>query len=379
MAAAAPVKAQGSPRSFAVPCSSSSSSCTARRNVPYFSTIPLDAPSATITTAAVLIHGIDRDAATSFTLLQKIAAQAQQNNTLFLLAPHFQAQTDNPAATDLFWSGSGWADGVNSAAPESVSAFTVLDAMFAQAAASFPNLKTLTLIGFSAGGQAVSRYTLFSQFPDSLLPRVQMRFIVADPGSYTYLTPARARPASLSKYCGGTPQACAAGLVNPSDFSDPYEAQASAPAYDTYKYGLDARSQYPLQVGGSRTAVLNRFLARDVRYYVGTADTKLSSELDTGPEANAQGSNRAIRTAVWVAYLKTVLHAPFSRLDFVAGCTHQQDCVLTAGVVSDGIFAASVTSSASRRAAGTSSIVGPISAAVRWGARRMIRTVYSST
>ncbi|KAI8589492.1 hypothetical protein BDZ88DRAFT_417686 [Geranomyces variabilis] len=364
------VSAQGSPRSFAVPCSSSSSSCTARRNVPYFSTLPLDAPSSEITTAAVLIHGIDRDAATSFTLLKQIAAQAQQNNTLFLLAPRFQTQTDNPAATDLFWSGSGWADGLASVAPESVSAFTVLDAMFAQTAASFPNLKTLTVIGFSAGAQAVSRYAAFSQFPDTVAPRIQTRFIVADPGSFTYLTPSRAKPSSLSKYCGGAPQDCAAGLVNPSDFSDPYEGQSSAPGYDNYKYGLGARSQYPLQVGGSRSAVLSRFLTRDIRYYVGTDDTILSPELDMSPEANAQGSNRAVRMAVYVAYIKTVLHAPFSRLDFISGCSHKQDCVLTAGVVADGIFAASVTSSGrSSRAAfvpGTSSIVGPLLAAVRW-------------
>ncbi|KAJ3161334.1 hypothetical protein HDU86_007116 [Geranomyces michiganensis] len=355
------IAAQSAPMTFRVPCSSSSStSCTARRNVPLYSTASLDKPSSTITSACVIIHGIDRDAAGSLKTLQRIASQANQNDSVLLLAPRFQIPSDSPSPTELFWAdNTRWADGSDSVgvtpADSMISAFTVLDEIFAKIAASFPNLKLITVIGFSAGAQAVERYAAFSQSPDTvLLPArgIQTRYIVADPGSFTYLTPARARPSSLAKHCTRTPQACVAGLVNPSDFTDPWEGASTAPGYDTYKYGLAQRSGYPQQVGGSsRSTVVNRFLSRDIRYFVGADDTLQSPELDMSPEANAQGMNRAIRMAVFTNYLKIVLKAPFARVDFVPGCTHRQDCVLlTAGLVGDAVFAPAVTSSASASA-----------------------------
>ncbi|KAJ3007571.1 hypothetical protein HKX48_009051 [Thoreauomyces humboldtii] len=331
MAAAVPLNLHA----FTVPCKS-----CARRDVPYYASASLMEPSDLVTSAVFSIHGIGRDATNAFSLLQDIAAQSGADGPdRVLIAPHFQARTDDPSKTNLFWSGGGWLDGSDSIGKSSnISSFSVIDSMLVQAAVSYPNLTNITLVGFSAGGQTVHRYAAFSSQPDTLLAKkITTRFVVANPGSYIYPTPARATPSALKKACVGTPQQCYATLTA-ADFTDKYALHDKVPNYDDYKYGLSRRTDYPLTQGGSRDLVLSRIANRDIRYIVGDQDTKPNFQLDTSEEANAQGPNRSMRAAIYVRYLREVAGVTGARLQFVEGCGHSSACVLSTKVAREAVF-----------------------------------------
>ncbi|KAJ3007779.1 hypothetical protein HKX48_008947 [Thoreauomyces humboldtii] len=315
-------------------------------NVPYYASASLTESSTTVTSIVFSIQGIDRDAASTFTLLQMMASDSGATGPdRVLIAPHFQAKTDDPASNSLIWSGDGWLDGSDSVGPSTtISSFTVIDNMLSQAAVSFPNLVNITLVGFSAGGQTVSRYAAFSKQPDVLAaqtPAIHTRFVVADPGSLTYPTAARIKPVVLRTTCSdtATPQACYESITA-ADFTPEYLRHAEVPDYDQYKYGLVDRSGYALTQGGARTDVVSRVVSRDIRYLVGDQDVKDNFKLDTSDEANAQGDNRAVRMAVYVKYLQLVLDVADAKLEFVEGCGHLDACVLGAEVARDLVFRA---------------------------------------
>ena len=54
----------------------------------------------------------------------------------------------------------------------------------------FPNLKNITLFGFSAGAQTVLRYAAMPNYQSRNL-FVQVKFVISDPSTYLYLSPER--------------------------------------------------------------------------------------------------------------------------------------------------------------------------------------------
>lgn len=86
---------------------------------------------------------------------------------------------------------SQWLQGHESGAGHTgVSAFAVLDDLLAYLADRhrFPHLQDITLIGHSAGGQLLQRYTLLGTGDQALRTLgIHVRYIVASPSTYLYL------------------------------------------------------------------------------------------------------------------------------------------------------------------------------------------------
>jgi len=138
----------------------------------------------------------------------------------------------------------------------------------------FPALETIVVAGHSGGGQVVQRYAL-------LTPRQDIRFIIANPSSYAYLSPER--------------PTAAGGFAAPDN--------AAFPGYDNWKYGLQARPVYAADIPD--LALEPRYIARDITYVLGQADCDPEHPaLDRSRAAAAQGPNRLARGRGFFAYLQ---------------------------------------------------------------------------
>uniref|UniRef100_A0A7S3L2J7 Uncharacterized protein n=1 Tax=Amphora coffeiformis TaxID=265554 RepID=A0A7S3L2J7_9STRA len=156
------------------------------------------------TLALFIQHGALRDAADYFcSFMHLMRKQTHHKFTdILLIAPHFQyAHDDYLHPRDAFWNTSKpWGDWRNGAESDpkccgdsgrTVSSFTVLDNMLAILTNQqlYPNLKQISFLGHSAGGQMVQRYAVVSTLAAlwDLGLDLTLRFVIANPSSYTYL------------------------------------------------------------------------------------------------------------------------------------------------------------------------------------------------
>ena len=88
------------------------------------------------------------------------------------------------------WSNEGWKDGHSSFTPAtgspifSYDAFNILITHLGDNT-NFPNLRNITVFGFSAGAQTVLRYAALPNYEIKNL-RIRPRFIISDPSTYFY-------------------------------------------------------------------------------------------------------------------------------------------------------------------------------------------------
>ncbi|MDD3183487.1 MAG: alpha/beta hydrolase, partial [Alphaproteobacteria bacterium] len=162
------------------------------------------------------------------------------------------------------------------------SSFTAMDILllFLADHQRFPSLRQIVIVGHGEGGDFVQRYAALGQGPDVLeKEKLPVRFVVANPSSYLYLT--HVRPADTGRR-----------FINP-DF-------ASCPKMDDYPYGIKKLPAYAKRIGGN--AVRMRYPQRDVVYLVGD---KIVSDnfINRSCEALAQGPNRTSRTQSFGAYI----------------------------------------------------------------------------
>ena len=105
--------------------------------LPVYTSQSLTAPDANVTRAVLAIHGISRNADDYW---DYAAAGLGDAGGILLVAPHFAAREDDPAADQLYWSSSGWSQG-NLSEPEGrpwrISSFEVLDKLIANLRAPF--------------------------------------------------------------------------------------------------------------------------------------------------------------------------------------------------------------------------------------------------
>lgn len=263
--------------------------------------------------AVIMLHGLGRDAWSYFdqthTALLNATSRRERGTSkarlradeVVIMAPIFLNEQDpgcypvddnkNPTSNTLVWSGSDWAEGADSIYPSTindtngqpfeppgVSSFEALDAAVAWFSNKtvFPNINTIIVAGHSLGAQMVQRYALIGAVPSGTVP---VHFVVANPGSYAYLT--EWRPRSYDK-CADT--------------------------FNNWKFGLNAYSQSylsdfiadSLDSTNDVESVVQRYRRRIVSYLFGLAD---HGKGDTRCEALAQGTTHLGRGRNFIRHL----------------------------------------------------------------------------
>ena len=205
--------------------------------LPAFSSWPLSTPNDTLTTATIFVHGLSGAANSYYCsgLAAALGAPGVDPATQLVVAPWFgseQVTSDfwvGSGATDsLYWDSSRWLVGGNNSPGGAIpvkysTSFDALDGVVAALLAAFPSLTRVSVAGFSAGGQLVSRYAFFQGQVEAPGVPPPIRFLVGDPGSYLYLDNTRPDPSCRPLNNTGAAWGC-------SVFGVPPEA-ADCPTY----------------------------------------------------------------------------------------------------------------------------------------------------
>ncbi|MDR6288735.1 pimeloyl-ACP methyl ester carboxylesterase [Inquilinus ginsengisoli] len=273
-------------------------------------------PQPGVTRAVIVIHGRLRNADVYNASAEKAqAAAGEAGQSAILVVPQFLADIDAAAfhlpAGTLRWGTTGWEGGADAKGPAAISSFDALDAILARLADRklFPNLKTVVVAGHSGGGQVVQRYAILAKGEATLKAAgIAVRYVVANPSSYAYFS--ADRPDGHGGFA-------------------PFAGTAACPKYDHWKYGM---ADLPHYAGAATPAALERaYVARDVVYLLGTADTDPNHPaLDKTCMGEAEGSYRLARGEAYVQYLRG-RHPDGLRqsLSLVPGVGHDGDRMLT--------------------------------------------------
>jgi len=256
-----------------------------------------------MTRAIIIVHGVLRNADYYYETGQLVLARAHAEKTL-LIAPQFVEAGDLKGHTvppnTLRWDDE-WPGGSAATAPAPISTYSVFDAMLLQLAnrTRFPHLRSIVIIGHSAGGQIVQRYAVVGWGPSLASPsRVAVHLVVANPSSYLYF----------------------------DDFRP--ERHPNCARFDRWRYGFIGSPSY---VRGTPAQLEHRYVARHVTYLLGTADTNPREwDLDTTCGGEAQGPYRFARGKAYIQYIEA-RHPQGSAQDFafVRGVGHDNRKMFT--------------------------------------------------
>jgi hypothetical protein len=257
-----------------------------------FASHPLDAPLPDIEAAVIVVHGLLRNADVYYANMMAAVRKADAGGlvkatTTLVVAPQFLTQSDAQAhhlpADAAYWTANAWKGGEAALAPASKpGSFAALDALVERLAdpTRFPALRRMVVAGHSAGGQVLHRYAVVGR-GDAAAKRIDVRFIVANPSSYLYLS--KERPVDAD---GG--------------FA-PYD-RARCPEFDDYRFGLNGSPPHVTE--RSLDDVVRDYKRRRVVYLLGTADNDPNHRvLDRSCAAMAQGPHRLARGEAYHRYI----------------------------------------------------------------------------
>ncbi len=267
--------------------------------VEYWRNHPVGTPSNAYDRAVIVIHGIDRNANDHY---ERIVTAAQTENVLdntLIIAPQFKISDDSPAVDELYWSSSGWKIGFKSTNGNRTPSFQVIDHLLGLVNDNFPYVTLVSIVGHSAGGQFVQRYGALNEMEPALRTEIDIRYIVANPSSYMYLTDDR--PLSTT------------GCSN----------------YDEYRYGISNLPETLSYTNLSQSSIGNQLTSRSLYILLGTQDTDPDSfNLDKSCMANAQGLNRFQRGTLYYDHI----------MEFGPGANHIKLEIEEVGHSSNGMF-----------------------------------------
>lgn len=288
------------------------------KTLPYFVSAPPGAPR--LVHALIGVQGFPRDANRTFDAIALATRKAGKTSTTLLIAPifpvpepeatthcHFKGMP-SAAAGNALWHCGTWLNGapaINSPA----TSFMAMDGLVDHIVATWPSIRTITIAGFSAGGQFVQRYAAFSHSPAR---SVQIRYVVADPGGFLYFDPFRPR----------------------------HPAGTTCPDFNQWKFGT---GNLPSYLGRSAPAARAAYVAADVHYLEGALDSGKAKGtayrmLEKNCAAEMQGRYRLDRGQAYAAYDKAMLAHGRHELTIVPGCAHNVTCVLTAPTAQRALF-----------------------------------------
>jgi hypothetical protein len=251
--------------------------------LPIFLSRDWSQPLPDIERVVIIQHGHGRNAPGYYKGGLRAQARAGAAGTRsMIIAPDFVAEADVSAfqlePSVLRFQPSAFESAGPAIAPQSISSFAVYDALLAKLADRhiFPNLRTIVVAGHSEGGQMVQRYAIVGH-GDAAVVRagIQVRYVVANPGTFAYFSADRPEPASA----------------------------ATCPRFNQWKYGL---TDLPAYAAGRSVGNLEAdYVSRHVIYLFGALDTDPNDpDLNKSCMAEAQGPNRWARGHAFVAYLK---------------------------------------------------------------------------
>lgn len=283
----------------------------------YASNHPIAQENKKIKQLVIYIHGARRNGLDYYEWGEKaVNAANKQEETLFF-SPQFNSEKDledhKHDATHLFWVKNNWRIGDESVSSEkramasSFSSFSLIDSVIARVCNKklFPNLKRITVIGHSAGGQFVSRYVGMTPLPNTLTA-YKFNFIVMNPSTYLYLDDRR--PVQTDK-----------GLA----FVKPDATGCSS--YNDYPRGMANLNPYASLVGVE--TITQQFLKRDISYILGEKDVNMNdSSLDKSCEGNMQGRFRLERGQFFYEYVQLFAKKKkIHQIDVVPDVAHDGD------------------------------------------------------
>ena len=229
----------------------------------------------------MVIHGVKRDADRYYEYVTDLLERnPERARDTLVLAPRFSGSIDSGFAGMAAWRKASWEEGEDSVQaagrPAPVSSFQVLDDLLRSLddRQRLPALAGIVLAGHSGGAQLVQRYAVLNNV-DGPLRRdgLALRYVIANPSSYLYLTNERPRPDGK-------------GYA-------PYE-RGICPTYNQYKYGTDKLPAYARGQEESRLFV--RYAARDVTCWAAPTTTP-STACWTRPAAPRPRAPRGWRAA----------------------------------------------------------------------------------
>jgi len=295
-----------------------------------YRTQPLTVPDPAIDRVLVVIHGRGRNAGDYFSTAIAAAREAAVLERTLVVALRFASDDgrrcrDSLAADELAWGCSGpesWRNGGGAAGHPDVASYDVLDGLLRMLARrrAFPRLERIVVAGHSAGGQYVARYAMANRIHEGLA--VPVRYMVANPSSYTYLDDHRPTAAATGTSTGG--------------FARPAQPQA-CPEFDRWPYGLSKRVGY---VAGMPEERLRRQAAtRPIVFLLGGRDTEPDAAFDTSCAAMLQGASRLARGTEYARALAE-RHGARHEVRLVPACGHSAGCMFRAPEARDVLFAA---------------------------------------
>ena len=307
------VTSSGAPNVAAI-CKASMTVPAAGR-VEFYRNYDVSTPNSSITKLTLMVHGQDRNYDAAFARMLKVYTDAGTARSTLIVAPHFLADLDSPAAGYLYWSDKGWPNGDDSLGGNPVSSYDVMDAFVSGIIGSgnFPNLREVVVAGFSAGGRFTQHYAAATSI-DASFPQIHFRYLVASATSFMYFDTNRLNVQTHS------------GFTTPS--------HPGCNAFNNYPYGLTNQNRYGNHKSPAQTTA--DFEARDVVLLVGDQDDatavpnppiandpKNAAELDVGCSAEFQGASRLQRSQVFKAYMDTIAPQKYHPLIIVPGVAHK--------------------------------------------------------
>lgn len=253
-----------------------------------------------------------------------------------IVAPHFlnratiQNEISRRMPTDtLYWREYpywGVSQGVYNGRSVEISAYDVVDQMLEGIAASgnFPNLKSIVILGHSAGGQMVNRYAAGSrfEFETARARGIEVRYLVMAPSTCVYFT--------TDRWVQGTEGQFGRPSWAPSDFND-------------WGYGVSRLFPYHRRHGVTADWMRNNYASRKVLYLVGEEDIDPTDpSLATAPGAMLMGKDRLERAGVYMNYLRHLFGGTVEqtqRFESVPRAGHSGRALMTSRAGMDFIFA----------------------------------------
>jgi hypothetical protein len=242
--------------------------------------------------AIITIHGSERNAHTYYNSIETLARRRGELDKILIVSPHYKEVQDARESIEFYFYPEGWLSGDAAINRKDVNAFEIVEHMVALMAdkSTFPNLKEIVITGHSAGGQLVQRFAVGSIL-DQSYPDLSFRYVVANPGSYLYLT--NLRPFTGPKNC----------------------------AFNNYKFGMDKRNAYMSQRPMNK--LISDYLKKDVIYFLGEGDIR-SDDIDQSCAAVYQGHFRLERGQSYMRQLSSEFPEHQHNLYTVPGVGHTQ-------------------------------------------------------